>query len=113
MIFIQPATALQAHCFSIADIVQGGEAADGFSTRLISTGQLLTQDRFMTALKARGWQILGSDQNGDPSGSAWTEAGALDKRGHNEGWKMARCVETEVRDLVGRIGSLLKAAGWK
>jgi hypothetical protein len=95
----------------IADIVQGGEAGDEFSTRLISTGQLLTQDRFMIALKARGWQILGSDQNGDPSGSAWTESGALDKRGHNEGWKLARSVETEVRDLVSRIGALLKA-GW-
>ena len=95
----------------IADIVQGGEAGDEFSTRLISTGQFLTQDRFTTALKERGWQILGSDQNGDPSGSAWTEAGALDKRGHNEGWKLARSVETEVGDLVSRIGALLKA-GW-
>jgi hypothetical protein len=95
----------------IADTVQGGEAGDEFSTRLVSTGQLLTQDRFITALKARGWQFLGSDQTGDPSGSAWTEASALDKRGHNEGWKLARSVETEVRDLVSRIGALLKA-GW-
>ena len=95
----------------IADAMQGGEAGDQFSTRLISTGQLLTQDRFVTALKERGWQFLGSDETGDPSGSAWTEAGALDKRGHTEGWKLARSVETEVRDLVGRIGSLLKA-GW-
>ena len=95
----------------IADTVQGGEAGDEFSTRLVSTGQLLTQDRFVTALKARGWQFLGSDETGDPSGSAWTEAGALDKRGHTEGWKLARSVETEVRDLVSRIGALLKA-GW-
>ncbi len=95
----------------IADTLQGGEAGDEFSTRLVSTGQLLTQDRFMTALKARGWQFLGSDQTGDPSGSAWTEAGALDKRGHTEGWKLARSVEIEVRDLVSRIGALLKA-GW-
>ena len=95
----------------IADAVQGGEAGDEFSTRLISTGQLLTQDRFVTALKERGWQCLGSDETGDPSGSAWTEAGALDKRGHTEGWKLARSVETEVRDLVSRIGALLKA-GW-
>ena len=29
---------------------------------------------------------------GDPSGWAWTEAGALDKRGHTEGWKLARSV---------------------
>lgn len=96
----------------IADAVQGGEAGDEFSTRLVSTGQVLTQDRFVAALKERGWQFLGADETGDPSGSAWTEAGALDKRGHTEGWKLARSVETEVRDLVSRIGALLKA-GWK
>ncbi|TVR61603.1 MAG: BREX-1 system phosphatase PglZ type B [Candidatus Competibacteraceae bacterium] len=95
----------------IADLVQGGDASDEFATRLISTGQLLTQDRFVTALKGRGWQFLGADETGDPAGSAWTEAGALDKRGHTEGWKLARSVETEVRDLVSRIGALLKA-GW-
>jgi predicted ATP-dependent Lon-type protease len=65
----------------------------------------------VTALKGRGWQVLGSDETGNPSGSAWTEAGALDKRGHNEGWKLARSVETEVRDLASRIVALLKA-GW-
>src|SRR5450759_3040212 len=95
----------------IADAVQGGEAGDEFSTRLVSTGQLLTQDRFVASLKERGWQVLGSDETGDPSGSAWTEAGALDKRGHNEGWKLARSVETELRDLVSRIVALLNA-GW-
>ena len=95
----------------IADDVEGGEAGDMFTSRLVSTGQLLTQDRFVTALEARGWQVLGTGQNGDPSGWAWTEAGALDKRGHSEGWKLARSVEAEVRDLVSRIGALLKA-GW-
>jgi hypothetical protein len=96
----------------IADSLQGGEAGDEFSTRLTSTRQLLTQDRFIAALKAQGWQLLGSNQTGDPSGSAWTEAGALDKRGHNEGWKLARSIQTEIRDLAGRIDALLKA-GWK
>lgn len=96
----------------IADAVRGGDASDEFATRLISTGQVLTQDRFVTALKERGWQFLGSGEIGDPSGSAWTEVGALDKRGHTEGWKLARSVEAEVGDLVSRIGALLKA-GWK
>jgi hypothetical protein len=96
----------------IADAVQGGEAGDEFCPRLKSTGQPLTQDRFVSALKDRGWQFLGPDETGDPSGSAWTEAGGLDKRGHNEGWKMARSVDTEVRDLVSRICALLKA-GWR
>jgi hypothetical protein len=95
----------------ITDAVRGGEAGDEFSTRLDSTGLLLTQDRFVAALKGRGWQFLRSDETGDPSGSAWTEAGALDKRGHNEGWKLARSVDMEVRDLVSRIVGLLKA-GW-
>jgi hypothetical protein len=95
----------------IADAVQGGEAGDQFTSRLVSTGQLLTQDRFAAALKARGWQCLRADETGDPAGSAWTEAGALDKRGHNEGWKLAPSVAAEVRDLVSRIGALLKA-GW-
>jgi hypothetical protein len=95
----------------IAGAVQGGEAGDQFTSRLVSTGQLLTQDRFAAALKARGWQCLRADETGDPAGSAWTEAGALDKRGHNEGWKLAPSVATEVRDLVSRIGALLKA-GW-
>lgn len=95
----------------VADAVQGSEAGDEFAPRLISTNHLLTQERFTTLLKERGWQCLGPDETGDPSGSAWTEAGTFDKRGHNEGWKLARSVETEVRDLVSRIGALLKA-GW-
>ena len=95
----------------IAEAVQGNEAGDEFAARLVSTGQLLTQDRFVSALKERGWQFLSPEEVGDPAGSAWTEAGALDKRGHTEGWKLARSVETEVRDLVSRIGTLLKA-GW-
>ncbi len=95
----------------IADAVQGGEASDEFCTRLVATGQPLTQDRFTSALNGLGWQVLRSNETGEPSGSAWTEAGALDKRGHNEGWKLARSVESEVRDLVSRIESLLRA-GW-
>ena len=50
----------------IADAVQGGEAGDEFSTRLVSTGQLLTQDRFVTALKERGWQFLELRRNRRP-----------------------------------------------
>lgn len=95
----------------LAGAVQGGEASDEFSTRLTSSGQRLTQERFVTALSERGWQCLGPDDTGDPSGSAWTEAGGLDKRGHNGGWKMARSVDMEVHDLASRVGALLMA-GW-
>lgn len=95
----------------ITDKVQGADVGDAFTTRFISSGQVWTQDRFIAALNDAGWQFLKSDETGDPSGSAWTEAGSLDRRGHDEGWKLARSVESEVRDLASRIGALLKA-GW-
>jgi hypothetical protein len=95
----------------LAGNVKGGEASDEFAPNLESSGQRLTQDRFVAALKDRGWQCLGADETGDSAGSAWTECGALDKRGHNEGWKLARAVATELRDLTSRIASLLQA-GW-
>jgi hypothetical protein len=96
----------------VADLVQGGDSSREFSTRIIATGQEWTQDRFKAALKTRGWQFLTETDLGDPSGAAWTEAGTLDRRGHDEGWKLARSIETEVRDLAGRIGALIDA-GWK
>lgn len=95
----------------ISSLVQGADAGDAFTTRLSKTGQEMNHDRFINLLAGNGWQYLQADETGDPSGSAWTEAGALDKRGHNEGWKLARSVESEVRDLSCRISSLLKA-GW-
>jgi hypothetical protein len=95
----------------LANLVQGAEAGDPFTPRLTSGGQILTKERFVAALKESGWQFLKSGEIGDPAGSAWTEAGALDKRGHNEGWKLARSVESEVCDLASRIGALVKA-GW-
>ena len=96
----------------IPHLMHGTEAGDDFSVRLLSNDKALTQDRFVGALKDNGWQFLQPDETGDVSGSAWTEAGALDKRGHTEGWKLARSVETEVRDLVSRIAALLRA-GWR
>jgi hypothetical protein len=96
----------------IADLVQGGDTAAAFSTQMIATGQEWTQERFKAALKSRGWQFLGDGETGDPAGAAWTEAGSLDRRGHDEGWKLARLIESEVRDLAARIGALVKA-GWK
>lgn len=95
----------------VADAFQGGDPGDEFGTRLISTGQLLTQSRFVDTLKVRGWQCLAGDDTGNPAGSGWTEAGTLDKRGHTEGWKLARSVESEVQDLVSRLRTLLQA-GW-
>ena len=96
----------------VAAQFEGAESGIGFATRMISGGQSTSQDRFIATLNRCGWQYLRAEETGDPTGAAWTEAGALDKRGHNEGWKLARSVETEIRDIASRIGALF-AAGWK
>ena len=95
----------------IASHFTGTEAGAGFSTRLIASGQASSQERFIATLRSNGWQFLSGTETGAPSESAWTEAGTIDKRGHNEGWKLARSIDTEVRDLANRIAALL-AAGW-
>ncbi len=95
----------------VADAFHGGAPEDEFGARLTATGQLLTQSRFLDTLTSRGWQCLAAGEIGNPVGSAWTEAGSLDKRGHTEGWKLARSVASEVQDLASRIRTLLHA-GW-
>lgn len=97
-------------CSPLAEQLRNGDISDEFAPTL-ENGQRITQDRFVQALKASGWQIFEGIETGDPSGSAWTEAGTLDKRGHTEGWKLARAVSSEVRDLAIRIRQLLDA-GW-
>lgn len=97
-------------CSPLADSLKPGEIGDEFAPTM-ENGQRVTQDRFVQALKTNGWQILEGSDVGDPKGSAWTEAGTLDNRGHNEGWKLARAVSGEVRDLAIRIRQLLDA-GW-
>lgn len=96
----------------IAGRLHGAEPGDEFSPRLSANGQPLTHARFMEALRTSDWQVLGFGETGNASGWAWTECGSLDKRGHNEGWKLARSVEAEVQELTSRIRELVQA-GWR
>ena len=45
------------------------------------------------------------------SDAAWTEIGDIDRRGHDEGARLARRVPECVEDVVARVGELLDA-GW-
>ncbi len=75
-------------------------------------GKALTPDRFRKLLEAEGISVLSADATGDPSGRAWTEAGSLDRYGHDQGWKLSRRVPEEVRELSARTRALLEA-GWR
>jgi len=77
-----------------------------------TTGTRLTAEVLRRLLQAQGWQTLSSDELGDPTGRAWTEAGAIDSCGHQYGWRIAHHVRNEVRLLADRAESLLEH-GWK
>ncbi len=59
-----------------------------------------------------GVQVLGRTETGDSSGTAWTETGELDHRGHDVGIRLVDYVDEEVGRIVGRIRELLDA-GWQ
>jgi hypothetical protein len=56
-------------------------------------------------------QVLGTTDLGDPSGTAWTEAGGIDHRGHDVGIRIADYLDEEVERIAIRIRELLDA-GW-
>jgi hypothetical protein len=92
-------------------LLEGRDSTDEFTPRLVESGALLNQERLKAELVLAGWQCLAADETGDPAGSAWVEAGTLDKRGHDEGWKLALSVDAEVEELASRIRALFRA-GW-
>jgi hypothetical protein len=96
----------------LAALFKGAGAGDEFAVTIEETGQRWTHDRFKSLLDRNGIQFLEGLATGDPTGKGWTEAGTLDKRGHDIGWTLAKIIEHEVKDLATRVRGLI-AAGWK
>lgn len=69
-------------------------------------------DGFRKLLTASGIQVLARNEVGQPGGVAWTEAGDIDKYGHEYGWRLCSQVEGEVAALAARCEQLLQA-GWE
>lgn len=64
------------------------------------------------SIAENGWQILGTNENGDSQGLAWCEFGDIDHEGHHQGWKMVRSLDGLLQDICSRILTLLKS-GWR
>jgi hypothetical protein len=96
----------------VADLVSGGPEDAEFGTRVASSGSPLTPDRFRQLLGQSGVTWLPRTATGDPSGTAWTEAGDIDRRGHDEGARLARRIGECAADVIARVGELLDA-GWQ
>ena len=90
-----------------------GAAADFMPSVLTGdyAGKTLTIDIFRRLLQEHGYAVLHGDEIGTGTGVAWGEYGSLDKYGHDQGWRLAKRIDEEVRGLVARIQALLDA-GW-
>ena len=72
----------------------------------------LTSGRFRGLLEAAGYQCLGTNETGDPSGRAWTEHGQLDRLGHSLQAGLAARIDEQIELLRERVAMLLDE-GWK
>lgn len=96
----------------LAPLLTGSVEIYDFNVAIEKSGKPLTSDRFAAMLEEQGYQILKGDGLGESAGRAWMEAGAFDRHGHNDGWKMVKRIEQEIEDLATRIRGLI-SAGWK
>ena len=95
----------------IADQVSRESAMHDFAPE--SEAGPLTTHRFRALLKEGGFQVLASDEIGDPSGAAWAEIGLIDKRGHELGWKLACRLDHRSQVKLKTSLSSAKIAGFK
>jgi len=56
-------------------------------------------------------QVLTSDEVGDVTGTAWTETGKIDSRGHELGVELVHEIDDQIQRIASRIKELLDA-GW-
>ena len=95
----------------VAGRIKGLSLGEDFLPAVADGERPLTTDRFRKLLAAAGWQYVGTNETGDPSGRAWTEYGELDKLGHSLQAKLAARVGEQIALLRERIEALLRA-GW-
>jgi hypothetical protein len=96
---------VSGHISATADDVE-------FEPRVAADGKPLSGYNFRKLLTEHGVRPLDKHETGDPQGQAWTEAGDLDHYGHEHGVRLARDLDTQLDQVVERVGEL-SDAGWK
>jgi len=94
--------------------VQPGTLVAGpdFHPANAATGTKATIQVLRALMTENDVQVLWASEYGDPSGSAWTEAGEVDRRGHDAGIRLVDYIDEELERVVVRIRELLDA-GWE
>lgn len=102
----------KAWCSPVADQVSGTADDVEFEPRVAADGKPLSGHNFRKLLAEHDVEPLDKHETGNPQGRAWTEAGDLDHYGHEHGIRLARDVETQLDQVVERVGELCQA-GWQ
>lgn len=85
---------------------------DGLGPARASSGAKANITVLRSLMSERGVQILQGMDTGDPTGTAWTEIGDIDKRGHDFGVAFVDELDRELDDIAKRVDVLLDA-GWE
>lgn len=102
----------KAWCSPVAHLVSGDASDAEFEPRVAVDGKPLSGHNFRKLLMDNGIQVLQKHATGDPTASAWTEAGNLDHYGHAHGVRLARDAHAQLREIAERITELGQA-GWR
>ena len=98
---------------AVAPVADGALAAGpDLGTANAVTGTKASIEVLRSLLVENGVEVLAPTDHGDPSGSAWTETGAIDHRGHDDGVRLVDYLDEEVDRIVTRVRGLL-ASGWQ
>ncbi len=96
----------------VAHQIRGADATSEFDPLIAATGQSLKGGYTLhKLLEEAGWQVLTGEATGDPTGSAWCEAGSIDTEGHSRGWRLVYHLVPLLDEIAERI-QRLQAAGW-
>lgn len=77
-----------------------------------ATGTKASIQVLRALMNEHGVQVLTGSDTGDPSGTAWAEAGEIDHRGHDVAVRLVDYLDEEIDLIVARIRELLDA-GWQ
>lgn len=84
---------------------------DGEPVAATADGAMITGSRLGKLLMERGFESLDGAQTGDRRGKAWDEHGDIDAKGHSSGSRLAREVDSLLKEVADRVAELLEA-GW-
>lgn len=97
----------------VRERIWGEEGTSDFEPSVKTTGQSLKGGYHLKRLLTEaGWSLLDASDHGDGRGMGWCEFGDIDQQGHNHGWKLAKHIDTLIRDITERISKLFEA-GWR